>query len=337
MAGIALMGMGYLLREWNELEAARRHIVQGIERAAQWEKTGTFTGYISLALVEQGLGDQEAARKAIHQARQTVMGFDGMEIAAIVVAVYQARIWIQQGDPNAVIHWAEERGLEGRIKAGELEEGSRTLPFLYAALEYLAYAEARIAQGQPDEALAVLDPLLPVTETGGWTMFAIETLALQSLAFQVLGDTPGAMGRLEQALSLAEAEGFVRIFVDKGAPMAALLKQILEAQRNGSQAPSRGVAPDYVRQLLDAFGQGEGTPTEASFPPPTPPALVEPLSKREMEVLRLLATDLTSPQMAEELVLSVHTVRSHIKSIYAKLDVHSRYEAITRATELNLL
>jgi LuxR family maltose regulon positive regulatory protein len=337
IAGIALMGMGYLLREWNDLEAARRYLVEGIELAAKWEKTGTFTGYISLACVEQALGDQEAARAAIRQARQAVTGFDGMGIVAIVADVYQARLWIQQGDHNAVIRWAGERRLEERIEAGELEEGSRTVPFLYAALEYLAYAEARIAQGQADAALADLSSLLPVTETGGWTMLVIETLALESLAFQALSDAPRALRCLERALSLAELEGFVRVFVDRGAPMAALLKQILEEQQNGRRALLRSITPDYVRRLLDAFGERNVTQPGAPLPPASTAALVEPLSKREMEVLRLLATDLTSPEMARELVLSVNTIRSHIKSIYAKLDAHSRYEAIARATELNLL
>jgi LuxR family maltose regulon positive regulatory protein len=337
MAGLALIGMGYLLREWNDLEVARQHLVEGIELAASWEKTGTFTGYISLALVEQALGDQEAACAAIHQARQVVIGFEGMEVAAIVTGVYQARLWIQQGNPDAVIRWAEERRLEERIEAGELEEGSRRVPFLYAALEYLAYAEARIAQGQPGEALAVLGPLLPVTEAGGWTMFVIEARVLESLAFQALSDAPRAVRCLEQALSLAEPESFVRMFLDRGAPMAALLNQILEAQQIGHKTAPGSTTPDYVRQLLDAFGIGQEAKPEGALPPPSAPALVEPLSEREAEVLRLLATDLTSAEMARELVLSVHTVRSHIKNIYAKLDVHSRYEAIARATELNLL
>ena len=337
MAGLALVGMGYLLREWNDLEVARQRIVEGIELAARWEETGTFTGYISLALVEQALGDQEAACAAIHQARQVAMGFEGMEVAAIVTGVYQARLWIQQGNPDAVIRWAGERRLEERIEAGELKEGSRTVPFLYAALEYLAYAEARIAQGQPEEALAVLSLLLPVTETGGWTMFVIETLALQALAFQSLSDALRAMHCLEQALSLAEPEGFVRTFVDRGAPMAALLKQLLTTHPIGRKTAPGSVTSDYVRRLLDAFGAGQETKLEGTLPPPSARALVEPLSKREAEVLRLLATDLTSTEMARELVLSVHTVRSHVKNIYAKLDAHSRYEAIARATELNLL
>jgi LuxR family maltose regulon positive regulatory protein len=209
-----------LLREWNDLEAALRHVVEGIELAAKWEEMGTFTGYISLACVKQALGDQEAAREAIQKAWQIAMGFEGMEMASVVVGVYQARLWIQQGDHNAALRWAEERGLENRIETGELEKGSRTVPFLYGALEYMAYAEARIAQGRPAEALAILNPLLQVIETGGWTMFAIETLALESLAFQALGDVDQALCCLKHALSLAEPEGFVRVFVDKGQPMA---------------------------------------------------------------------------------------------------------------------
>jgi LuxR family maltose regulon positive regulatory protein len=321
IAGIALMGLGYLLRECNDTEAALRHVVAGIELAVRWEETSAFIGYVHLASVKQALGDEEAAQEAIQTARRLVRQFEGMEMAAITVGVYQARLWIRQGNQDAVIRWAEERGLEERIQTGELEKDSRTIPSLYGALEYTAYAEARLAQGQPDEALAVLRPLLQMAEAGGWTMFVIEILALESLALQALGDADQAMICLQRALSLAEPAGFVRVFVDRGAPMAMLLRQ----------AASRGIAPDYVRRLLEAFGAGE------ALPPRHTPALVESLSKRELEVLRLLTTDLTSTEMAQELVLSVNTVRSHIKSIYSKLDVHSRYEALARAAELNLL
>jgi len=136
---------------------------------------------------------------------------------------------------------------------------------------------------------------------------------------------------------LAESEGFVRTFVDRGAPMAALLRQILKAQQHRHQAPSRTAASSYVRRLLEAFGKGEGAEPEEPLPSRSTPALVEPLSRREAEVLQLLTTNLTSVEMARELVLSVNTVRSHIKNIYVKLDAHSRHEAIARATELNLL
>ena len=321
IAGMALMGLGYLLRERNDLEAALRHVVAGIELAMRWEETSAFLGYVHLACVRQALGEKEAAREAIRTARRMVAQFEGMEMAAITVGVYQARLWIGQGNHDAVIRWAEERGLEGRIKAGELEKDPSAIPSLYGMLEYTAYVEARIAQGQPDEALAVLRILLRKAEAGGWRMFVIENLALESLALQAVGDADQAMICLQRALWLAEPAGFVRVFVDRGAPMAMLLRQ----------AASRGIAPDYVRRLLEAFGAGQ------ALPPRLTPALVEPLSKRELEVLRLLATDLTSTEMAQELILSVNTVRSHIKSIYNKLDVHSRYEALARAEELNLL
>jgi LuxR family maltose regulon positive regulatory protein len=123
-------------------------------------------------------------------------------------------------------------------------------------------------------------------------------------------------------LSLAEPEGYVRIFVDEGEPMAELLRH----------AASRGIAPTYVAKLLAAF-EVEGLAVSPSNLQP----LIEPLSERELEVLRLLTTHLSSTEIADELVISVNTVRSHIKSIYSKLNVHSRMDAVQRAKELELL
>jgi LuxR family maltose regulon positive regulatory protein len=324
IAGIALMGLGYLLREWNDLEAALRHVLEGIELAAKWEEIGTLTGYISLACVKQALGDEEAAREAIQKAWQIAMGFAGMEMAPVVVGVYQARLWIQQGDHNAALRWAEERGLEDRIEAGELEKGSRTVPFLYGALEYMAYAEARIAQGRPAEALAILIPLLRVIEAGGWTMFAIETLALESLAFQALGDVDRSLCCLERAFSLAEPEGFVRVFIDKGQPMARLLYQAAE----------RGIAPEYAGRLLAAFPAVELVPTAPSRPSSE---MIEPLSEREREVLLLVAEGLSNREIAQRLFLSLSTVKVHTYNIYGKLGVHSRTQAVAKARALGIL
>jgi LuxR family maltose regulon positive regulatory protein len=124
---------------------------------------------------------------------------------------------------------------------------------------------------------------------------------------------------LERALALAEPEGYVRVFVDEGAPMAALL------------AADRATAmPNYVQRLQAAFGETVGAP-------PAKQLLVEPLSERELDVLRLLATDLSGPQIASELVVSLNTVRTHTKSIYAKLAVNSRRAAVRRGSELDLL
>jgi LuxR family maltose regulon positive regulatory protein len=324
IAGLAVTGLGYLLREWNDLEAALHHVVEGIELTAKWEETGTFTGYISLACVRQALGDKEAAREAIQKAWQIVMGFEGMEMATIVVSVYQARLWIQQGDHNAVLRWVEERGLDERIEAGELEKGGRMVPLLYGALEYMAYAEARIAQGRPDEALAILRPLLQVTEAGGWAMFVIETLALESLAFQALGDVDRALCCLERAFSLAEPEGFVRIFVDKGQPLAQLLYQAAE----------RGIAPEYAGRLLAAFPAVESLPPAPSR---SSREMIEPLTEREREVLLLIAEGLSNREIAQRLFLSLTTVKTHTYNIYGKLGVHSRTQAVAKAGALGIL
>jgi LuxR family maltose regulon positive regulatory protein len=125
---------------------------------------------------------------------------------------------------------------------------------------------------------------------------------------------------LERALALAEPEGYVRVFVDEGPPMAALLEE----------AAKRRIAPGYARRLLTAFG-----PAEVSAPVEQP--LIEPLSERELDVLRLLATDLGGPEIARELVVSLNTVRTHTKSIYGKLGVNNRRAAVRRAEELALL
>ena len=148
----------------------------------------------------------------------------------------------------------------------------------------------------------------------------IEILLLQALAHQMGVDVPAALGPLGRALSLAEPEGYVRVFLDEGQPMATLLQPAAE----------RRIAPGYARQLRAAFGQ-------AADRTPAGQGLVEPLSGRELEVLRLLGTDLDGPAIARELVVSLNTLRTHTKNVYSKLGVNTRRAAIHRAEELGLL
>jgi LuxR family maltose regulon positive regulatory protein len=170
------------------------------------------------------------------------------------------------------------------------------------------------------EALGLLERLLIAAEDGGRMRSVIEILILQALAHQDRGDVPAALAPLERALTLAEPEGYVRIFVDEGAPIAMLLQN----------AAKRGAAPTYIRQLLTAFGKADnGAPVEQ--------VLVDPLSERELEVLRLLGTDMSGPEIADTLMVSLNTLRTHTKNIYDKLGVNNRRAAIRRAEELNLL
>ena len=183
----------------------------------------------------------------------------------------------------------------------------------------LARYAAERAEGSLQEATRLLERLLRAAEEGQRTGSVIEILVLQALAHQARGDIPAALAPLQRAMSLAEPEGYVRIFADEGAPMAALLRA----------AAKQGTTRNYVRRLLAAV-----TKTEDSTP--ASQGLIEPLSERELDVLRLLRTDLDGPDIARELVVSLNTVRTHTKNIYAKLGVNNRRAAVRRARELDL-
>ena len=174
--------------------------------------------------------------------------------------------------------------------------------------------------GSIHEAMGLLDRLLKAAEEGGRMGSVIEILALQALAHEAQGDIPLALASLERALTLAEPEGYVRTFVDKGPPMAALLRE----------AAKRGIAPAYVSQLRAAFGKAEDRT-------PVAQPLIEPLSGRELEVLRLLGTESNGPEIARALMVSLNTMRTHTKAIYDKLGVNNRRAAVRRAEELGLL
>jgi LuxR family maltose regulon positive regulatory protein len=167
---------------------------------------------------------------------------------------------------------------------------------------------------------ALLERLLTAAEAGGRSGSAVEILVLLALAHRAANDVAGALATLDRAVAIAAPERFVRVFVDEGAPMTSLLQKTAK----------RGGAHGYTHKLLAATGQE----TLSARPQP---GLVEPLSERELDVLQLLASDLDGPGIARELYVSLNTMRSHTKSIFTKLGVNSRREAVRRATELELL
>ena len=223
------------------------------------------------------------------------------------IAALRARIWINQGQLSEARGWMRAEGLS---TDDELEY---IRSFEHVTLVRLLLAESRRDGGGQSltAALALLDRLLEAAVTGGRMGAAIEILVLQALAHQMRRDTGAALVPLRRALDLAEPEGYVRAFLDEGSPMAALLS----ALRDGAAASS------YAGELLTSFGSGVSRS-------PIDQDLVEPLSGRELEVLRLLATDLDGPGIARELVVSLSTIRSHTKAIYAKLGVTSRRAAV---------
>jgi len=180
----------------------------------------------------------------------------------------------------------------------------------------------------------LLGPALPKAEREGRTETVIGIQILRALAFQAQGDPDRALSALERALTLAEPAGYIRTFVDEGEPLRSLIADFRLRIERQAYGESRRLI-EYTHKLLAAFPQV--TPVAESAVSHPPSAMIEPLSERELDVLRLLPSDLSTTEMANELVVSVNTLRTHLKNLYGKLGAHSRYEAIARARELGLL
>jgi LuxR family maltose regulon positive regulatory protein len=334
IAGEALIGLGELSREWDDLDAATRYLTEGIQLTEQWTEVGPIEAYIALARVRWAQGNKDSAWEAIQKAQELAVKFDLTDLDDLSVAMIQARMWVAQGDLEPARRWAKERDLYKYVDWSLQEEAGASYDHRMRKYELLVLARLLIAQGQLAEAQKLLESLVPIAEWRGRPGILIEIHALQALTLQALGDLDQALTALEHALSLAEPEGYVRIFADEGEPMAKLLRE----------AARRGIAVEYVGKLLAAFGaekrRSGGIGEQVAPPAPLPlrpSALLEPLSERELEVLRLLTTHLSSTEIAERLYISPNTVRYHIKNIYGKLGVHSRSDAVQRARELGLL
>jgi LuxR family maltose regulon positive regulatory protein len=227
----------------------------------------------------------------------------------------KARVRVAQGELGEALGWAGERGLSVADDLSYLRE----FEHITLVRVLLARCTAERAEHPIQEATRLLERLLRAAEEGRRTASVIEILVLQALAHQARDDIPAALASLRRALTLAEPEGYVRIFADEGPPMASLLRAAAKLR----------IAPSYVRRLLAAVNKtGDSMPASQG--------LIDPLSERELDVLRLLGTDLGGPDIARELIVSLNTVRTHTKNIYAKLGVNNRRAAVRRARELDL-
>jgi LuxR family maltose regulon positive regulatory protein len=322
--------LGTLYLEWNDLPAALDQAQEGVRLSESWGHLEALAaGYVVLARALQATGDAEGALSAIRKAGELSARLSPWYSAR--TKSEQARMWLAQGNLNAAAHWAQGCGLTT----------DDTLSF-DRVREYLTLARVLVSQGKAGEALGLLSRLLDLTEAAGALGYVVEALVIKALALQAQRSVEEALSTLPKVLAIAEPEGYVWTFISEGEGLRSLLQR----------AAVQGIAPEYVSRLLEAYETAstrrkKGPEQAASPTAPVGKAagtvrggvapLVEPLSERELEVLRLLDTSLSVPEIAERLVVSASTVRSHVKSIYGKLGVHNRLQALEYARELKLL
>jgi LuxR family maltose regulon positive regulatory protein len=310
------VGMAVVHRERGDLAAARQLLQQSEalgEHLALPQNPHRWR--IAMARVREAEGDLDGAVQLLDEAERMYAGDFSPDVRPI--AATRARVLIAQGRWADALSWARDRGLSIDDDLSYLRE------YEHLTLARVLLARCRSERAEPslDGAMGLLGRLLHAAEAGGRTGSVIEILVLQALGRQIGGDVAAALVPLGHALTLAEPEGYARVFLDEGLPMAALL----------AAAAQRGIATDYVRRLLAAVGGTEPARSSGAG------SLIQPLSDREVDVLRLLRTDLGGPEIARELVVSLNTVRTHTKNIYAKLGVNNRRAAVRRAEELHLL
>jgi LuxR family transcriptional regulator, maltose regulon positive regulatory protein len=308
------VGMSSLSIELGDLEAAARLLARSNEMG---EHLGLpqhpYRRCVTTARLRMAEGDLDSAVHLLDEADRLYVGDFLPNVRPVPAS--RARAWIAQGRLDDAFDWARERGLSIDDDLSYLRE------FEHVTLARALLAGCRVKRDKRsvDEVMGFLGRLLAAADEGGRSGIVVEILVLQSLAHQLREGIPAAITPLARALELAEPEGYLRIFVDEGAPMATLL----------SGAAKHRISAGYVRRLREAL--------RVTRAPSTPQGLIDPLSERELDVLRLLGSELSGPDIAGELTLSLNTVRTHTKNVYAKLGVTSRRAAVRRATELDLM
>jgi LuxR family maltose regulon positive regulatory protein len=310
-AAHACLGLSGLEYEWNDLHTADHNAQQALELGYRWGNPDTLAStYVMQARLQQARGDTTAAFGLLLEAEELAQGQGVIPATALRIDAIRVRLWLAQANLEAVTRWAREQPFD------PLDE----ITYQHQ-LAYLTLSRILIAQNRSDTALILLERLLIQVEALGQMGRALEVLILQSLALADLGDMSRALTVLARALMLGQPEGYARVFLDEGLPMVKLLRH----------AGSHGVSPKYVAELLSKFDREMGTIPALHHP------LIEPLTERELEVLRLLADGLSNQEIARQLVIALGTAKTHTASLYRKLDVVSRTQAVARARELGLL
>lgn len=315
------VGMSELHREHNDLNTATQNLLKSKELG---EHTGLpqnrYRWCVAMARIRQAHRDLDGALELLHEAERVYVSDFFPNVHP--VPAWKIRVWIRQGRLGEALGWVREQGLSASDDLSYLREFEHItlVRVLLAQSGYKSDGNRATDHRSTLEAMGLLERLLNAAQAGERTRSMLEILILQALAHHTQADIRAALVPLERALTLAEPEGYVRMFVDEGASMAQLLQE----------AAKQGIVPGYIRQLRSALGLAEDTT-------PVKQGLIEPLSVREKEVLQLLRTELSGPEIARELSVSLPTLRTHTNNIYLKLGMNNRRAAVRRAQELGLL
>jgi len=309
LSGHVYVGLASVLLEWNDLEGALENVQIGLRVGMMVRDfDALLMGYAIQARVFQALNKKEEAQEAMQKTEDHAKETKSLS-CVLEAQAKKAQLALVAGDIEEAQRWAAARGLEqGKLTGLDIQ---------LAEIEYLTYARLLMAEGRCTDALPILNNLVISQEQMGRVRASIESLTLQALCCRALNLIDEAVRTLARTLLLAEPEGFVRVFVEQGPPMAALLRT----------AGAQGHSPEYVKRLLEVFG-------ETLAPQET---ILDPLSERELAVLRLAAEGLTNAEIADELVIAHSTVKTHINRIYSKLGVSTRTQAVARARQLQIL
>jgi LuxR family maltose regulon positive regulatory protein len=322
MSGAANLHFGFseLWCERADLERAHHHLQHGEDLGkATTDPRLRYRRLLAWARLRQTRGDLEGALTALDEAEQLFVR--GAVPVVRPIEAWKVRLWLAQGRPAEALEWTRARGLS----VHDDPDYAREYEHITLARVLLA-RDAREHEHRCDEEMGrLLGRLLEAAEGGGRTGSVIEILILQALAHALYGDVAGALAPLARALTLGEPEGYVRIFADEGPPMRDLLRHAVTA----------GIGGAYARRLLTAFERPADPVTASSRA--RVDGLAEPLTAREIEILRLIAAGMQNQEIADHLVISLATVKRHIANVYGKLGAGHRTAAVARATELRLL
>jgi LuxR family maltose regulon positive regulatory protein len=330
MAELPVAGMGYVGRaeveyQRNELDAALQDVTEGIARCRHVSDTQPLaSGLATLAWIRWASGDQAGALEAMAEGARVGPSPAASDLLNPVPA-HRARLLLARGDIEAASRWTEAKGLSPDSQ-----------PAYATEREYLVLARVLLARELPSRALALLERLSAAALSQDRTGSLIEIQVLQALAHAQEGDEARAVHVLAGALRLGRPQGYVRVFADEGAPIGALLGRVVAAQRE-EHATARLVPLSYLARILRAFdtpGLPAGSAQAASA---AVPGLAEPLTSREMEVLSLLAAGTSNRRIAEDLVVTLDTVKKHVSHVLGKLGAANRTEAVTRARQLGII